>query len=116
MRVDDPKWRAERASFVVKDTVEKTLRKINTARRSSAIILRERQMVVIIREFRTVPAHRLFCFAASRPVRARTVHGHNLAASRFVGESCANGKWPGSSGGRAQPCKGWRRRFNISPG
>jgi hypothetical protein len=56
-----------------------------------AIILRERERVVIIRKFRTVPAHRLFCFAASRPVRARTVHGHNLAASRFAGRAVRTG-------------------------
>jgi len=32
--------------------------------------LSEGHAVVIIREFRTVSAHRLFCFAASRPVKA----------------------------------------------
>jgi hypothetical protein len=30
-------------------------------------------VVAIIQEFRTVPAHQLFCFAASRPVRAQVL-------------------------------------------
>jgi hypothetical protein len=41
-------------------------------RASAATILREPREVVIIRKFRTVPAHWLFCFAASRPVRAHS--------------------------------------------
>src|SRR5580658_7571577 len=42
-------------------------------REFSAADLSEGHAVVIIQELRTVPAHRLFCFAASRPVRAQVL-------------------------------------------
>ena len=45
-----------------------------------------------------VSAHRLFCFAASRPVRAQVHDREQVVAPTDVRE-----KWPGSSGGRAQP-------------
>src|SRR5258708_40294579 len=74
-----------------REYARKNVERESAMRKWFAIILRERERVVIIRKFRTVPAHRLFCFAASRPVRARTVHGHNLAASRFAGRAVRTG-------------------------
>jgi hypothetical protein len=50
------------------------------AQKSTAIILRERSRVVIIREFRTFPAHRLFCFAASRPSESASATSKSGAA------------------------------------
>ena len=62
---------------------EKEVEKVKARRKLSAIILSERRRVVIIGKFRTVPAHRLFCFAASRPVRAPSARPE-LAVSRFA--------------------------------
>jgi hypothetical protein len=47
---------------------EKKQERRSRGENSAGTILRERRWVVIILEFRTVPAHQLFCFAASRPV------------------------------------------------
>jgi len=45
----------------------------------AATILSEGRSVVIIQEFRTVPERRLFCFAASRPVRTPNARPHRTA-------------------------------------
>ena len=61
----------------------------------AATILSERRGVAIIREFRTVPAHRLFCFAASRPVRAPSAR-RQTAVRRFVDRAVRTEMWAGS--------------------